>query len=124
MKTKFKDWMCDVVFAFYDNGRVAIQLVSDGTPTEASLRGDEDKPMVGEPIATATVNIPEAPCPEGHAWIKAWAENEGMVEALVKADIIGPQALTHARNGFVVSGCYPLTRKAMEEINRKEKPRG
>ena len=45
MKTvKFKEWNCKPVKAFYGNGRIAIQLIDA-----------ED----GEPIATATINIPD-----------------------------------------------------------------
>lgn len=45
---------------------------------------------VGEVAARLTVNMPDVHCPDGHAWIKGYAENEGLMESAVKAGIIGP----------------------------------
>ena len=69
----FKDWTCEARYRFYYNSRVAIQLY-----------GAEN----GEPIATATVNLPELPLKEGQCFIKNYSENEGMVNALVAAGLV------------------------------------
>lgn len=44
----------------------------------------------GEPVATATVNLPEVEMAPGEVAIKNWSENEGMVEVLVQAGVIEP----------------------------------
>ena len=75
MIVKFKQWTCRPVWRQYMNKRVALQLV------------DADN---GEAIATATVNVPHVPLREGEVVIKSYAENEGMVDALVAAGIIDP----------------------------------
>ena len=43
--------------------------------------------LEGEPLFTATVALDQSP-PEGHVFLKVWAENEGILEALVKAGIV------------------------------------
>jgi hypothetical protein len=73
MKIKFKEWNCLILARRYDNGRVALQLV-DATE--------------GDPIATATINLPEFAVPEGHVLIKDWSENAGMLDALVSAGLV------------------------------------
>ena len=60
-------------FSTYTNGRIALLLCEPG------FRGSELK---------ATVNIPEEDVPEGHVLLKGWSENEGLVQALVKAGIV------------------------------------
>lgn len=72
-KVKFKEWNCLVEKAFYGNNRVALELIHE-----------ED----GNPVAVATVNIPEFTCPEGYVFIKDWSENEGIYEALLEAKVI------------------------------------
>lgn len=75
MKTvQFKNWICNVhVTRYMDNNRTALVLHSVETE---------------EPIATATVNIPEATLAEDEVFIKNWSENKGILEALVKEGII------------------------------------
>lgn len=36
----------------------------------------------GEPLTKITVNLPNDPPQEGHFWIKAWGENEGLLITL------------------------------------------
>ena len=60
----------------YRSGGICLRLIS------------ETEPHRGESAAVATVNIPDAPAPEGHAWMKGWSENEGIPEALEAAGVI------------------------------------
>lgn len=89
IKVRFKEWDCILEFGKYGNGRTAISLI--GAP------GTEDQ---YEPIATATVNLPYVECDEDEVLIKNYSENEGMEEALIEAEIIGPRLGTRA-TGFV-----------------------
>jgi hypothetical protein len=57
----------------YSNGRLAIQLIDA-----------ED----GEPVAIATVNLPEHELAPDEVFIKDWSENDGMVEFLVENGIV------------------------------------
>lgn len=59
----------------YENGRIAIQLLT------------EQAGWV-EPLAMATVNFPEFPCPPDEVWVKSWSENEGMESWLIDQGII------------------------------------
>jgi len=81
---KFKQWECAVIFLSYGNGRTAISLDEVGT---------------GEPIAVASVNLPDATINEDEVIIKNWSENEGVLEALVEAGIVTP--LRKLFTGFV-----------------------
>lgn len=65
---------CRVEFRTYTNGRPAIQLVCAD----------------GQIMATATVNLPDVPIPDGHVFIKDWSENAGIVGALQLAGIVEP----------------------------------
>jgi len=72
----FKKWHCKIDLKFYSNGRKAIVL--------------SDKESE-EPIATATVNIPQATLPDdrNYCFIKNWSENDGVLQSLQEAKIIG-----------------------------------
>lgn len=74
-KVKFKEWNCDVIYGQYANQRMAIQL----------FESDSDFPS---PIATASVNLPDEPMDSDEIAIKDYAENEGMLDALIKAGIV------------------------------------
>lgn len=69
----FGDWLCEVVFGKYSNNMPSISLfdVEDGSP-----------------VCVATVNLPEINVQEGHTLIKNYSENNGVLEALVKAGIV------------------------------------
>ncbi len=71
----FQNWRCDVVLGRYSNGRLSIQLFDC---------------FSGHPVGRATVNIPEYCLEEREVIIKDYAENEGMLEALVEAGIVEP----------------------------------
>ena len=75
-KVKFKEWTCEVTEHKYSNGRLALRLID----------GDDHSP-----IATATMNIPEAELQPHEIIIKDYAENDGMHDALVEAGLIKPR---------------------------------
>ena len=60
-------------------GAVALQLVSE--------RGRE-------PVATATVNVPDIDVPPGLVLIKDYSENEGMLSVLTEAEVVQPTGRT------------------------------
>lgn len=73
-KVNFMGFECAVQKTYYGNNkRTALQLfdVTDG-----------------QPVATATVNIPEVELKENEVLIKNYSENEGMLEALERAGIV------------------------------------
>lgn len=76
-KVKFLSWECDVVKSNY--------VADDSIALE--LTHPEDGP-----IATATVYLDEWKISDDykkdHCWIKTWSENEGILEALIEAEII------------------------------------
>ena len=59
----------------YGNGRVKLRL-----------RDRDD----GEPVATATINVPEEPLAENEVIIKDYSENDGMLAALLDAGVVEP----------------------------------
>jgi hypothetical protein len=73
MQVKFQQWTCNVRFGKYPNGRTAILL----TDTETD-----------QPIAKATVNLPDEPMADDEVAIKDFAENGGMYNVLAMAKII------------------------------------
>ena len=56
----------------YGNGRIAVQL----------------KCPDGEPLCTATVNLPDDSIKDGYVFLKGWSENEGLPEALEEAGMV------------------------------------
>jgi hypothetical protein len=78
-KVKFQGFDCIVeIAAFADNGRPCIRLIDASD---------------GEPIARASVNIPDEPIPEGestHTFIKDYSGNDGILEVLQEAGYVGP----------------------------------
>ena len=55
----------------------------------------------------ATVNMPDVPLPKIHVLIKNWSENEGVMEALQSAGIIGPILHEHC-NGRVTASKHEV----------------
>lgn len=82
-RVRFREFDCTVQKRHYGNGRVALSLV------------DEEGP-----VATATVNLPGAKLDPNQVAIKNYAENEGMLDALVTAGVVKPTGET-VRSGFV-----------------------
>ena len=83
-RVTFSSWDCEVIPARYRNGIIALKLVEweDGYPV---------------PIATATVNLEDyedeildaiSVTGNNYTFIKDYSENEGMLDALVKAGIV------------------------------------
>lgn len=72
---KFKQWTCNVQKMKYGNGRPALVLLEQSTY---------------EPIATATINMPEVKLKPKEIIIKDYSENNGMYQALRDAGMIGP----------------------------------
>lgn len=71
MKIKFKHYNCDMSFGRYSNGRIAIELVENG-----------------EPVAVATVNLPNENLEADEIAIKDYSENEGMLRALLYGGVV------------------------------------
>lgn len=90
-KVNFLGEECSVRTERYANGRPRISLICED----------------GSPMAIATVNIPEVEIPESTAFIKDYSENEGMVQALQEAGVIGIK-LTEVSIGYVNIGLYTL----------------
>jgi hypothetical protein len=95
----FKEWECILVPRYYSNGRKAISLVSDDD--------------MREPIAVATVNLPEVPMDDDHVAIKDYSENEGMALMLVQNDIVYPMYVKTVQSGYVDIGIHKLTEKGL-----------
>lgn len=74
-----------LVWGRYMNDRVALQLVD---------------PVTGEPITTATVNLPGENLGDNETFIKNYAENEGVLESLIAAGIVEDIGRT-VETGFV-----------------------
>jgi len=64
-----------IEFGKYYNGRTAIELIEAET---------------GEPIMTATVNIPDVELTNREIIIKNYSENEGVLGFLMENNIVGP----------------------------------
>ena len=98
MKTKnpivrFLDCDCEVVKHQYNNGRTALELII--------AENDETRELYkGEPMATATVNMPSFNLESDEVVIKNYSENEGMLETLIVAGIVTPTGKSIS-NGFV-----------------------
>jgi len=97
MKMTFGEWECLVVFRRYHDGNPAILLIDANDY---------------QPVATATVNA-DIPPPDGTVFVKDWSENEGMLEALIAANVIHPEPVGFVPLGFVTAGAYCLTDEAL-----------
>jgi len=93
IKSAYCKARCTLYKGEYGNGRIALQFIN----------------VEGEPELTASVNMVELPCPEGHTWIKDWSENEGILQELRRHGIVGPAEL-EADNAF---GCQATLVKVL-----------
>jgi hypothetical protein len=89
---KFKDWDCDVIYGQYINERMAIQLFETGS----------DSPS---PVARATVNLHNEPMAKDEIAIKDYAENEGMLTALIEAGIVTKPVRMVASGHVIIPIC-------------------
>lgn len=89
----FIGYRCSVELAKYKNGRLALQLVAAEADAERGL-------FKGEPIAMATINIPEIALNANEVIIKDYSENEGMLEVLQEAGIVS-DPIEFIQTGFV-----------------------
>jgi len=87
---KYYEGDVEVIPTLYFDGNTALQLVAIDT---------------GEPVAKATVNIPEEAKTDKIVFIKDYAENEGVLETLVKGNILRDMNMTVQAGYTVVYGC-------------------
>lgn len=74
---------CKVEISEYSaNGQAAIELVV------ADDAKEEDGYFPGEPVATATVCIPDRTLSNYQTLIKDYGENEGILKALVRSGVV------------------------------------
>lgn len=91
---------------WYYNSRPCIQLMSPM----------EEAPEMLEPYMTASTNLPDSPCPEGEVFIKNYSENEGIVEWLVRAGVLMPEATYTVISGYVTISRYRFTLAAAADM--------
>lgn len=85
INTKYlKDQECNILLGHYNTGSTALQLVS---PT-------------GEPLLTATVNIPAVILNPDQVLIKDYSENTGILDELIRLNIVS-QPEFYVTSGFV-----------------------
>lgn len=73
IKTAILDYPnCTIVKEKYGNNRDALEIICDD----------------GEPLMTATTNLVDLPCEPGHAYIKNYSENEGILDCLVELKVL------------------------------------
>ncbi len=90
----FLNWLCDVSTEHkYDNDRTAITLTDAKT---------------GEPVLTASTNLPELPCGENEAWIKEYSENNGIERVLINAGVISKPIASTVTFGISINKCKIL----------------
>jgi hypothetical protein len=87
---RFLNTDCTVMKHRYQNGRVALSLI------------DEEGP-----VATATINLPDAELGKNEILVEDWAENRNMLQALIEAGVVKPTGRT-IRWGFVDVPVYEL----------------
>lgn len=93
---KFLDYECEMTIHQYENGRVAVRLVN-------AIDDPENDSYRGEPIATATVNLPDIHMSDRQIIIKDYSENQGMFKALKEAGVVLENENTQNWNGVVVA---------------------
>jgi hypothetical protein len=102
MQVKFKNWVCKMQIGCYSNKRVAIALIDAENY---------------EPIATATVNLPEVKLKSDETIVKDYSENEGMLKALTDVGIV-TKVVRRVRTGYVEC---PVCKVNMELLKAETK---
>lgn len=75
----------------YRNVEVEVGKYANNGATSLVLYVTDD--LYREPLAVASVNVPDFTPSEGCVWIKSYSENEGMLEGLSSAGIIEPTGI-------------------------------
>jgi len=91
----------------YQNGRIALELIVEN---EDGFR---------EPLARASVNLPNLDIPDNAMFVKDYSENEGMVDTLIESGIIEPHPVGYALSGFEMINAYELTPAALADAGVK-----
>jgi len=86
--------MLRVEKAAYSNGRIALRLFDAETE---------------EPVATATINVPEADLASDEVIVKNYSENEGVTRTLILGGVINPLPVSTLRTGHVLAEVYKLS---------------
>lgn len=106
-KLSFKSWNCFLNLGYYGaGGRLAIKLMSDEENADKGV-------FYGEPIAVATVNIPEIPLKDNEIIIKNYSENEGMLDTLKRCGFI-TDTKREISTGFVTVHVVEKTSKLLD----------
>lgn len=106
-KISFQSWNCFLKLGHYGaGGRLAIELLSDEENADKGV-------YYGEPIAIATVNIPDVPLKDNEIIIKNYSENEGMLEVLKQSGFI-TETKREISTGFVTVQVVEKTPKLLE----------
>lgn len=87
-------------YGSYENCSVSLLKYRNGHPAIKINQGFH-------PIMTASVCLIDTPLPEGHIFIKNWAENEGILEELIRLKIIKDTGKT-SPCGFVEANLCKL----------------
>lgn len=92
---QFKDWRCNVHLETYVNSNAIAIVLRNADP----IREEEcrEEPDMAD-IAVATVNLPNINLNPDEVAIKDYSENEGMLKALIMANIV------HMPHKFVKGG--------------------
>lgn len=80
-------WSVIIKEAHYHNGRTALLLVDS---------------ITGEPVTTATVNIPGVLIESDEIIVSDYAENDGILTFLQTYHIVGPEVIRWVRTGYVL----------------------
>lgn len=106
-KISFKSWNCFLSIGYYSAGkRLMIQLLSDEENADKGV-------FYGEPIAVATVNLPDIQLKENEIIIKNYSENSGMLDVLKKSGFI-TDTKREITSGFVTVQVVEKTQKLLD----------
>lgn len=104
-QVQFRHYSCEVYFSHYiESDAIALILVKPGTD---------------EIIARASINIPEANIKNNEIAIKNYSENEGMLEALIKAGVVADPRITLKLDYHTHTIDIPVCKVLIPENERK-----
>jgi len=103
---QFKNWKCNIHIEKYSTGSTALILKNAEIIDDDGYIAQPDE----DTIAIASVNILGANLPINEIAIKDYSENEGMLAALIKGNII------HMPHKYIKSGFveYPVAKLKIE----------